>query len=137
MGTATKESFLRRIIITPGDCWEWIGYIESNGYGRVRFQGIRWSTHRLSWTLHYGEIPSGLHVCHQCDNRKCINPMHLFVGTHSDNMQDAISKGRKTMSPATRQKMSESHRRRWALATEEERKAHMARARVGRWPKRA
>jgi hypothetical protein len=57
--------------------------------------------HRLSWEIHYGPIPDGMFVCHRCDNRGCVRPDHLFLGTHSDNMCDAYAKGR-IVSPALR-----------------------------------
>lgn len=75
-------------------CWEWQGYTDANGYGRVGVVGYRYYTHRLSYLLAYGEIPNGLHVCHACDNPRCVNPDHLWLGTHLDNIADRTRKGR-------------------------------------------
>lgn len=80
-------------------CWEWQGS-KRNGYGRMiigsRTDGTRKtvSTHRLSYELHYGEIPQGMEICHKCDNPCCINPDHLFAGTRQDNVDDRERKGR-------------------------------------------
>jgi hypothetical protein len=78
-------------------CWLWIGGKNSKGYGRIsrgeRGKGF-WHAHRLSWTLHFGPVPKGLEVCHECDNPSCVRPDHLFLGTKSQNMQDSIQKGR-------------------------------------------
>lgn len=79
----------------PSDCWTWVGAINSNGYGQLNGPlGNRIYAHRASYEMFIGPIPKGLFVLHHCDNRKCINPSHLFIGTLKDNTQDAISKGR-------------------------------------------
>ena len=77
-----------------GDCWVWTGRLRPDGYARVGYKGGRCLVHRLSWILHYGEIQDGMDVLHTCDNPPCVNPNHLFLGTHLENMQDRDSKGR-------------------------------------------
>lgn len=75
-------------------CWEWCKYKIPSGYGQVGWQGKVQLAHRVAWVLTYGPIPDGFGVLHRCDNPPCCNPEHLFLGTHQENMEDMVSKGR-------------------------------------------
>jgi hypothetical protein len=89
-----RRNFFSKVEKTPA-CWLWIGHKIRRGYGQLRaFNRQRWQAHRLSWLLHYGEIPDGKWVLHRCDNPSCVNPHHLFLGTHDDNVADKVSKNR-------------------------------------------
>ena len=76
-------------------CILWNGAVTEKGYGRTTFRRKRTLVHRREWIKARGEIPSGLLVCHHCDTPRCINPDHLFLGTHADNARDCAAKGRK------------------------------------------
>ena len=75
-------------------CMEWQRCLHRDGYGKVCYQGKAQWAHRVAWQVWRGEIPNGMHVLHRCDNRKCINPDHLFIGTNEDNISDCAAKGR-------------------------------------------
>lgn len=75
-------------------CWIWISATSHNGYGVFWLNGGNIRAHRLSYKIHNGDIPEYIHVLHRCDNRICVNPDHLFLGTHSDNMKDMVIKKR-------------------------------------------
>jgi hypothetical protein len=75
-------------------CLLWQGSANPDGYGTAKFLRKTYSTHRLAWLAHRGEISPGLHVCHRCDNRLCLEPDHLFLGTPQQNTIDMIRKGR-------------------------------------------
>ena len=93
-----KESFLSNTIPEPNTgCYIWLGHQLPNGYGKasltIEGKPIRLA-HRISWILHNGTIPNGEFVLHKCDNRICVNPDHLFLGSAKDNTQDMLSKFR-------------------------------------------
>lgn len=76
------------------ECIEWQGSRNRNGYGSVRAEGRTWLAHRWAWVQVHGPIPEGLVVRHRCDNPPCVNVEHLEIGTHADNMRDAVERGR-------------------------------------------
>ena len=97
-GTTFLDRFKKNYIPEPNSgCWIWIGATAHKGYGTIRsdikpFKPM--GAHRASWILHNGPIGDGLHVLHKCDIAACVNPKHLFLGTHKENMKDMILKNR-------------------------------------------
>lgn len=91
-----ERRFLAKIDKKPDGCWLWTASCFPNGYGQFRVSG--WENggyaHRAAFLLYVGSIPSGMLVLHTCDVRNCVNPSHLFLGTHADNAQDMSAKGR-------------------------------------------
>lgn len=90
---ADIDRFMSKVKKQPSGCWEWQNTRNRGGYGGFGYKGKVWAAHRWSYYYHKGD-PGDLMVCHTCDNRKCVNPEHLWLGTASDNMKDMVAKGR-------------------------------------------
>ena len=93
------ERFWEKVDKTK-ECWEWTSALGTSGYGSFSATSIGLSrsaqAHRVAWILTYGAIPEAFYVLHRCDNRRCVNPSHLFLGSHLDNMIDKVSKNRQS-----------------------------------------
>lgn len=116
-----EERYWAKVNKTEGalqGCWEWTGAIR-NGYGVIglggRGAGVV-GAHRLSWEWHHGPIPEDLWVLHRCDNRRCVRPDHLFLGTNADNHADMWSKGRGYVHPTAKLQPDDVRAIRAALA---------------------
>jgi hypothetical protein len=97
----SQERFFQKIKKTEA-CWIWTGRKNWKGYGEVKCNNKSYKSHRLSWIIHFGCIPEKMCILHKCDNPCCVNPNHLFLGTHQDNMIDMFQKGRGNRAFGTR-----------------------------------
>jgi len=77
-------------------CWDWLKFKDRNKYGHIKVLGKSELVHRVAYQTLVGDIPSGMFVCHRCDNPSCLNPEHLFVGTNQDNIDDKVAKNRQS-----------------------------------------
>lgn len=94
----TDDDYLARIysrcVVDPSGCILWQGWKNHRGYGEASYRNKTWLLHRLIYTIKVGPIPRGMHVCHRCDVRNCINSDHLWLGTQRQNLLDMVAKGR-------------------------------------------
>lgn len=94
--TAVEWFFYYGWVETAAGCWEWRHKFDPHGgYGLVQCDGQEFRCHRISFEVFKGPIPDGMKVLHSCDNRPCINPVHLFLGSDADNVADMDAKGRR------------------------------------------
>lgn len=97
MNTSDLERFWKKVDKTsnPNGCWEWTAF-KNKGYGRFIMPNLKkvFNANRIAYEIAFGAIPSGMFVCHRCDNPGCVNPNHLWLGTNKDNVDDKVSKNR-------------------------------------------
>ncbi len=105
MAKPVLERFWEKVVIKSDDeCWEWVGAKNQLGYGQFHYpyRGHQMRAHRVSWIIAYHSDPGGLMVLHKCDNRSCVNPKHLYLGTQSDNMRDMSERYNGTLGKVSR-----------------------------------
>lgn len=91
---AIMDKVRARVELMETGCWRWTRGLNSLGYAQIAWKGARWAASRLIYTAVHGAFDKDLDMCHTCDFPACVNPQHLFVAEHSDNMMDSINKGR-------------------------------------------
>lgn len=91
---ADCQARLKERVEAHGDCRLWLGGKNNKGYGSLNYDGKTDKAHRVAYLIANGAIPPGLHVLHRCDNRACVNPSHLFLGSNKDNIEDKVAKDR-------------------------------------------
>lgn len=123
-----EERFLSYVKKIPGGCWIWTGSVQKarGGYGQFMVKPKVWRSHRWSFQFYRGPIPDGALVCHKCDNPRCVNPDHLFLGTYSDNLVDAIRKGRNAAPQPSRLRGAQHHNAKLTQEQASEIRAQMA-----------
>lgn len=89
MNKSMRDRFFTHIDMkSQEDCWNWKASLNHKGYGQFKVNGVVLGAHRVAYELEHGTIPKGLQILHKCDNRKCVNPNHLYAGTAGDNITD-------------------------------------------------
>jgi hypothetical protein len=106
-GSIEKKFALKSKGRNDAGCWIWTGGLDKDGYGSLRDGQKMKRAHRVSWEIHFGQIPEGMAILHKCNNPACVNPDHLKIGDHTDNMEDRKKNGRPWHSQAFRRKLGE------------------------------
>ncbi len=90
-----RKRFWPKVRLDDSDCWIWMGGVDNRGYGQIGVSSHRTErVHRVSYMLHFKHIPRGASVLHHCDNKLCVNPDHLYLGSQTQNVKDAVKRGR-------------------------------------------
>lgn len=92
MSLSYRQYLLKRINVDSNNCWNWTKYIMKNGYGRLTYENTQKLAHRFSYEIFIGKIVNDLFVLHKCDNKRCINPKHLYLGTQQQNIKDSMNR---------------------------------------------